>query len=105
MPYLTGHASLSALLTLLLILHTYTALIITGAEGFRVDMTRGDEHGVQRPNDKDLAGKLFYYDGVHPDGLTGHKFMGELASQVCMCVYTSYCIHVTGQSIMSREWR
>ena len=47
-------------------------------------MTRGNEHGVQRPTDSELAGKLFYYDGVHPDGLTGHKFMGELVSQVCV---------------------
>ena len=94
MPNLTGTRKSTRLLILLL-------PILTGAEGFRVNMTRGDEHGVQRPNDHELAGKLFYYDGVHPDGLTGHKFMGELASQVC--VYTSYCMRVTGQSIMSRE--
>ena len=68
-----------------------------------MNMTRGDEHGVRRPNDNELAGKLFYYDRVHPDGLTGHKFMGELASQVCVYIYTSYCMRVTGQSIMTYE--
>lgn len=40
-----------------------------GARGFEVDATRdGDEAGRK--------GRAYYYDWIHPDGLTGHRCLG-----------------------------
>jgi DNA polymerase alpha subunit B len=48
-----------------------------------VNRTRADHNGkIQLAIDDTLKGKVFYWDIIHPDGQTGHKFMGEIAAQV-----------------------
>ena len=49
-----------------------------------VDLTRSDHSGARRPPEEDAAlkGRVFYWDAIHPDGLTGHKFMAEVVVQV-----------------------
>ena len=50
---------------------------------FVVNRTRsGHDGGLQREIDNQLNGSVFFWDIVHPDGMTGHKFMGEIAAQV-----------------------
>lgn len=50
---------------------------------FVVNRTRsGHDGGLQKEIDDQLKGSVFYWDIVHPDGMTGHKFMGEISAQV-----------------------
>ena len=55
-----------------------------GVPGFIINMTRSDSVGAKREADinEQLKGQVFYWDAVHPDGPTGHKFMGEISAQV-----------------------
>ena len=54
-----------------------------GAPGFVVNRTRCNHEGqIQPAIDSQLKGSVFYWDIVHPDGQTGHRFMGELMAQV-----------------------
>ncbi len=68
-----------------------------GRKGFVVNRTRSDRDGrIQHEIDPLLAGSVFYWDAVHPDGQTGHKFMGEISAQAsrsvrCFAYYSSHC--------------
>jgi len=60
-------------------------LMKAGVEGFQVHRTRGDHAGRLQPGvDATLKGKVFYWDIIHPDGMTGHRFMGEIAAQAVL---------------------
>ncbi len=64
--------------------HSNPIQISTGVRGFDVSETRGSPPGflMQWDRDGELKGKVFYWDIIHPDGQTGHKFMGEISAQV-----------------------
>ena len=69
----TAHASLR-----------FRRVHFAGVVGFIANQTRASHTGGSHPREIDaqLAGRVFYWDVVHPDGLTGHKFMGEISAQV-----------------------
>ncbi|KAG1658766.1 hypothetical protein FOA52_001308 [Chlamydomonas sp. UWO 241] len=53
--------------------------------GFRTHRTRSSMHGSHQPElDDQLRGQVFYWDLVHPDGLTGHRFMGEMVATLVL---------------------
>ena len=55
-----------------------------GVPGFIINVTRANTVGAKREEEINakLKGQVFYWDAVHPDGPTGHKFMGEISAQV-----------------------
>ncbi|GAX74287.1 hypothetical protein CEUSTIGMA_g1736.t1 [Chlamydomonas eustigma] len=65
-------------------------LMLQGIPGFIVNRTRADHNGrIQQAIDSTLKGNVFYWDIIHPDGQTGHKFMGEIAAQAVLDAWSS----------------
>ncbi|KAG1666906.1 hypothetical protein FOA52_005966 [Chlamydomonas sp. UWO 241] len=63
-------------------------LMHASAKGFNVTRTRADHAGrFQHEIDAELKGDVFYWDVIHPDGSSGHRFMGELVAQYVLDAY------------------
>ncbi|KAG1678961.1 hypothetical protein FOA52_013024 [Chlamydomonas sp. UWO 241] len=62
-------------------------LMQSGTKGFQVNHARAaavpgvDPQSVDAPF---TAGHAFYFDALHPDGATGHRYMGEIVAQLLL---------------------